>query len=297
MRKIPILIMAFNRPDHVVKAMEPIREYQPDRLYLACDGPRANKDGEFQLVAITQKAMQDIVKWPCEVKTLFQSKNLGCAYGPYTAISWFFEHEECGIIIEDDVIVGQDFFNLCEELLPRYINNDRIMEISAENHSGRDDINNTYVYSQFMLNWGWATWRRAWNKMDMTMSAVHRVSLTSLIKRLGIFRGLMMYRYFKSGYNNIDNLDAWDTRWYLSILDNNGLIICPGVNLAVNEGMNNGIHYHTGDVSPYAHLTIGNFKWPIVYNDNFTLDKKQYHYDNNDFLRIKLIGLRKKLGL
>lgn len=295
MRKVPVLILAFNRPEHVKNAMVPLRVYQPDRLYLACDGPRIDKCGENLLVDDTQKAMIDSVDWPCEVKTLFQRKNLGCAYGPYTAISWFLEHEEYGVIIEDDVIVGQDFFKLCEDLLPRYAKNEIIMEISAENHSGRSDINNTYVYSQFMLNWGWATWRRAWAKMDMTMSAVHRVSLTSLIKRLGLFRGLMMSLYFWYGYNNIDIFDAWDTRWYLSILDNNGLIICPGVNLAVNEGLNNGIHYHKGDVSPYAYLTISKLKWPIEYNDGFSLDKEQYKYDNKDFLRIRLLGLKKKL--
>ena len=34
----------------------------------------------------------DLVKqvdWDCEVKTLFQKKNLGCGIGPVTAINWF----------------------------------------------------------------------------------------------------------------------------------------------------------------------------------------------------------------
>ena len=295
MSKIPVLVIAFNRPWHIKKTMELIRAYRSDRLYLACDGARDDKDGESRLVEETRKTMMSMVNWPCKVQTLFQNKNLGCAYGPYTAITWFFEHEEYGIIIEDDVVVGLDFFKLCEDLLPRYAQNERIMEISAENHSGRTDISNTYIYSQFMLNWGWATWKRAWAKMDMTMSAVHRVSWMSLVKRLGLFRGLMMYRYFGSGYNNIENFDAWDTRWYLSILDVNGLIICPGVNLAVNEGMNNGVHYHKIDVNPYAHLTIGKLKWPIIYNDSFTIDKRQYHFDNKDFFRIRMLGLKKKI--
>lgn len=297
MSKIPVLVIAFNRPEHVKKAMEPICAYQPDRLYFACDGARDDKDEELRLVEDVRDAMLTMIDWPCETRTLFQRKNLGCAYGPYTAISWFFEHEEYGIIIEDDVIVGHDFFKLCEDLLFRYHDCDQIMEISARNHSLRSDINNSYVFSKYMQNWGWATWRRAWAKMDMTMSAVNRISLFTLIKELGFFRGTMMHYYFVKGLNEIEKLDAWDTRWYLSILDNDGLIISPGVNLAINIGIEEGTHYFSGDKDPYADLKIGKIEWPLVYNDSLEIDKKQKRYDSQDFFHVRMIGLRKKLRL
>ena len=130
MRKLPILVLAFNRADHVREAMKSIREYKPERLYLECDGARQNKTGEKDAVEETRQAMLDAVDWPCEVKTLFRDENLGCAQAVYGAISWFFKNEKWGVIIEDDVIVGQDFFRLCEDLLPRYENEERIMEIS-----------------------------------------------------------------------------------------------------------------------------------------------------------------------
>ena len=43
-KKIPVLVLAFNRADHVQQAMKAIAEYQPDRLYLECDGPRPYKE-------------------------------------------------------------------------------------------------------------------------------------------------------------------------------------------------------------------------------------------------------------
>ena len=104
--KVPVLVLAFNRADHVAKAMEAIREYRPERLYLECDGARKNKAGETEAVALTRKTMLDMVDWPCEVKTLFREKNLGCANAVYGDIKWFFEDEELGVIIEDDVVVG-----------------------------------------------------------------------------------------------------------------------------------------------------------------------------------------------
>ena len=45
MGKLPVLVLAFNRMDHVVEAMKAIREYRPDRIYLECDGARPNKKG------------------------------------------------------------------------------------------------------------------------------------------------------------------------------------------------------------------------------------------------------------
>ena len=295
MKKIPILVVAFNRADHVEKVMKSIREYKPERLYLECDGPRANKDGEKEAVMETQKMMLNSVDWPCDVKTLFREENLGCANAVYDAITWFFENEEYGIICEDDIILSKDFFRLCEFLLPRYAKEDRIMQIVSQNHSNRKDIMNTYVYSWREHCWGWASWARAWKKMDFSMSSVPSLKSSFMYKKLGFFEGWMKKKYYTSGYNHINSFNSWANRWALSILVNNGLVIVPGVNLSKNIGTNGGVHYENGDVDPYAHLQIGLFEWPLVYNDSFDIDNKQDRMDKKDFFRIRMIGLRKKI--
>ena len=68
------------------------------------------------------------VDWPCEVKTLFREKNLGCKLAVSSGIDWFFENEGMGIILEDDCFPSQSFFWFCEELLERY-KDDRIRDI------------------------------------------------------------------------------------------------------------------------------------------------------------------------
>lgn len=288
------MVLAFNRADHVTEAMKAIREYKPEKLYLECDGPREGKVSEQEAVEATQKAMLDAIDWPCEVKTLFREKNLGCARAVNDAITWFFQQEEYGIICEDDVILGQDFFKFCEYLLPRYANEEKVMEISAQNRSYRKDIKNTYVYVQCFHCWGWATWRRAWSKMDMSMSAVNKLSVFFLVKRLGLIRGIKMRQDFIRGYNHLDTFNSWATRWFLSILNYDGLVVLPGVNLAKNIGMDGGSHYENGDENPFANLTIGAIEWPLLYNDDYAIDKKQKKYENKDYLRIRIFGIRKK---
>jgi hypothetical protein len=57
------------------------------------------------------------INWDCEVKTLFQEDgNLGPKIAISSAISWFFEQEEMGIILEDDCLPDLSFFPYCEEL-------------------------------------------------------------------------------------------------------------------------------------------------------------------------------------
>lgn len=295
MSKVPILVLAFNRADHVREAMKAVRIYKPERLYLECDGPRLHKVGEKDAVEETRKAMLDAVDWPCEVKTLFRDNNLGCANAVYGAISWFFEYEKWGVIIEDDVIVGQDFFRLCEDLLPRYEHEEKIMEISAENHYPNPNDANKYFYTVDFKCWGWATWARAWKRMDMKMAKWPNQSIFKLIRVFGIFKGCMMHYYWSSIYKNIEKSTSWATRWAFAIFAEDGLCVIPGVNLAVNIGMDGGAHYNKDDVNPYSHLTINNMSFPLKYNNVLELDGKQQALSKKDFFRIRMIGLRKKL--
>jgi len=41
--KSPVFLLVFNRPEPTRQVFQAIREYRPTRLYLAADGPRAEK--------------------------------------------------------------------------------------------------------------------------------------------------------------------------------------------------------------------------------------------------------------
>ena len=66
-----------------------------------------------------------------QVRTLFRTNNLGCGEGPSTAITWFFENEPEGIIVEDDCLPSLSFFNYAEEMLER-CRNLKVMGVHAD---------------------------------------------------------------------------------------------------------------------------------------------------------------------
>ena len=112
----PVLLIGFNRPDFMAAQIAAVRAARPARLYVAVDGPRSDRPDEAEKCRAVRECVK-LVDWPCEVKTRFLEKNIGCKYGPATAIDWLFENEEMGIILEDDCYPAPGFFRFVTEML------------------------------------------------------------------------------------------------------------------------------------------------------------------------------------
>ena len=167
--KDPVLLLIFNRPKTTAVVFEKIRQLKPSRLYIAGDGPRQNNNDTENV----KKAREITTKidWPCDLKTLFRDSNIGCKKSVSQAITWFFEHETQGIILEDDCVPNLDFFYFCQNLLNHYVDNEEIFTITGnnfQNNNCRGDA--SYYFSKYNHCWGWATWKRAWQHYDGNIS-------------------------------------------------------------------------------------------------------------------------------
>ena len=295
--KVPVLFLIFKRKDEALKAFETIREYKPERLYIAADGPRANVKGEREYCEETRKAVLEAIDWDCKVQTLLRDKNLGCTQAVYGGISWFFEHERWGVINEDDVVISHDFFKLCEVLLPYYEENHEIMLISSRNHSGKYSVSDEYLFTRYANIWGWASWRRAWKLNPNHFDSWKDYPKTKLIKRFGLLQGLMTIYYYNQCADPKKKLESWDYTWSYIINSHEGICICPKVNLSSNVGIGvgGGTNYQDGDQDPYAHLKVGHIKWPLKMREHIEEDKEQLKADRKDFLRLRILGIKKKL--
>lgn len=295
-KKVPILFCIFKRME-ALEAFKPICQYKPERLYISADGPRDHVIGEKEDCEKVRQAILDQIDWPCEVKTLFREENLGCTGAIYSGISWFFDHEEYGVINEDDVVISLDFFKMCEQLLPLYIDEEKIWLISSRNHSGRYSESDEYAFVYYSNIWGWASWRRAWQKNDNTFKEWNTYKKSKLIKRFGLFQGLMTIRYYNSCSNPNKTLESWDYTWSYKININDGIVICPKVNLAINVGIGvaGSTNYSEDDQDLYAHLSVGKIKLPLKIKKEIVIDKQQLKDDERDFLRVRMIGLKKKI--
>lgn len=228
-QQTPILFIIFNRPDTTWEAFERIKKVQPQRLYIAADGPATEKD--ITLCHDARRILER-VDWDCAVKTLFQEQNLGGRDGMIKAITWFFDNEPEGIILEEGCLPSNDFWGFCSILLEKFRHDDRIGHITGSNRQrGLVRGNGSYYFSLLTHVGAWAGWRRVWKDYDPDLTTL------SSFKELGCIDHIPSYTPFKPIWlANLTNnyLNNWEYQYgYLNMI-NNRMSIIPNRNLVSN---------------------------------------------------------------
>ena len=261
---VPILVMAFNRPDRVRKLIEQLRICRPENIYFAVDGPRGDHPSDLDLVAETQSLAQEF-DWECEVNTYFQEVNLGCARGVTAGINWFFSQVSEGIILEDDVIPTESFFPFCAELLVKYREDQRVWCISGSNRLPSSELspNYSYRFSAIPQVWGWATWRDRWEKYSLDISnwRANGLSHHKLLKTVGYSPSA--FAFWSANFDLMARMavDTWDTQMVNAAMRNSALAVIPNANLVENIGWGTDAT-HTVELPPYIQ-PVGELKFPL----------------------------------
>lgn len=248
--KKAVLFLVYNRPDVTMQVFQVIGQAKPPRLYIASDGPKEGGGGLGEVENVEEvRKIARAVDWPCEVKTLFRDKNLGCKYAVSSAISWFFEQEEDGIILEDDCLPHLDFFYFCENLLNRYFSDERIFFIGGNNfQKGKLRENASYYFSKYTHIWGWATWRRTWKHYQVDINFWPKWKTSNAWTKCNSNK--IERRYWEDIFDRVylGKIDTWDYQLLASVWYKNGLAIIPNVNLVSNIGFGYNAT-HTKDIN------------------------------------------------
>ena len=267
---IPILFIIFNRADYAKKVFKEIKKIKPKKLYIAADGPRKNNEADLINCSKTREIINQIT-WECDIKTLFRKENLGCKISVSSAITWFFNNEPLGIILEDDCLPEQSFFWFCKELLEKYKNNKKVMMIGGTSYLfNKVKFKESYFFTNYFHIWGWATWKRAWRLYDINMKGWEDYKKSNTL--LKIYKDQNITKFIQSmcqdAYDNLIN--TWDIQWFFSCLKNEGYSIIPKFNLISNIGVT-GTHSDNQTTSHFFPTKPINLK-KIVHPQKIILD-------------------------
>jgi hypothetical protein len=277
----PILFLVFNRPEVTTSVFERIKKIKPKKLFISADGPRKNRENDAKLCNEVRSLFENI-DWDCQVYKKFESRNLGCKKGVSSAIDWFFEHVDEGIILEDDCMPDRSFFYFAENLLKKYRNDERIMTICGTNILGKWDRNNkSYFFSFYGSVWGWATWKRAWNKFDFNMT-----SWTDYNARLAVKNSLASSLQYFFRKKLLDatyrgKIDSWAYGWNFARLVNSGLAIVPSKNLVKNLGFGKLATHSLSSKNYYSGIKLYRMdlplKHPVIVGPDREFDRKSFN--------------------
>lgn len=289
--KVPVLLVFFNRKEVVLKSFEAIRNYRPTQLFLACDGARDSKLGEDAVVEDIRQTILNAIDWECEIKTLFHPHNLGCALGVYTAINWFFDNVERGVVLEDDCVVQNTFFLFMEELLERYKDDERIGTVDGANYIKSINIPHSYCFSRYKSTNGWGTWRRAWKNMDMDMIWRNTPYNSSIIANMGYRSKDIRYWNYRLKVIDKKQASAWDWQWYFTLAAYNQLSVFPKYSLVTNIGFGEGATHTTEKEIPLAYIADKEIEFPLQH-PKYIVPYDEFDaafYKNNDTLFYKIM--------
>ncbi len=292
----PVAMIIFNRPETTQKVFEAVRQARPSKLFLIADAPRPNRLDDQEKCAAT-RAIVEQVDWPCEVYKNYAESNLGCGLRPATGIDWVFQNTEEAIILEDDCLPDPTFFQYCDELLAYYRHEPRIMTVCGLNvQFGRRRTQDSYYFSHFNHCWGWASWRRAWQKFD------YKMHLWPEVRDGGWLMDLLGDEYAVKVWTDAfdvtyaDKLNGcWDFQWIFAMWMHGGLATLPNVNLIANIGIGkNAGGTHTIEDSEYSSMTTEAMDFPLKHPRFVIRDRRADDFTQNTYFDYKP-GFTKKV--
>jgi hypothetical protein len=187
------------------------------------------------------------------------------------------------IILEDDCVPHLSFFSFCQTMLERYKSNPSVMHIAGtrwndEFYTGQTD----YFFSSIGHVWGWATWKRAWEKYDFHMKDWNNYLAKDTTEKL--FNDRRISKYWNGAFEYVylqSKKHTWDYQWQYCLFNNNGLSVIPSVNLISNIGLN-GVHAsdeHSPNLLKETFNWINQERHPLSITRNADYDK--YHMLNH----------------
>jgi hypothetical protein len=276
--EVPILLMAFIRPDLVKRAMERLSKFAPPILYVMGDGPRS--ESEASLCEQSRKIAMNPT-WECEVIPILNDDNQGVVASFVKGMNKMFSEHEFGIYLEDDIILSDSFYDFALEILLTYRNDTRIGHVNSTNfipHYDPKDYQGSYFFSEYAFEWGFATWKRMWDLYDVDMLDWRDMNQKKMLGDhcFNSRERKSLKRMFDLHCDNPRPL-AWGYQWLFSCLHNKALAVTPKVNMSLNVGFNRNDSTNTSGENPVAN-PIASCRFPLIHPSKICRDVE---YDGN----------------
>lgn len=290
---VPVALIVFKRVGLAEKMLKCLEEIKPEQLFVISDGAREQVPGEKEQVERV-RALFDQVSWPCQIHRNYAEKNMGCDARVPSGIDWVFEQVEQAVILEDDCIPARDFFAFAEGMLEKYRDDPKVMMIAGSNYMQNYEIRDCCCFSARVYTWGWATWKRAWDRYCGDESAWKEIQEDGTFARTYPPR---IRHFVKKELNHYygQKKCPWDYLWWVSCMKHQGLCAVPKVNLISNEGFGEDAT-HTQDPGTYDGRTYA-LELPLKYPDQVERDRRIDKYDweiNRPWLPVRILHRLKR---
>ena len=248
-RKAPLLVFSYNRADKLRKLLTNINEldeaHETD-LFIFADGPKDEMD--LDAVRDNRQVAEEFKEYS-NFKSLqiYESeKNCGLSVSIRNGVSKVIKQYGRVIVLEDDLLVAQDFLKYMNAALDYYEEDRKIWQISGFSLPLKELSNyDKDVYAlKRNCSWGWATWADRWDTIDWSVSSYRSFSVNPFRRQA----------FARAGGQDLPKMldmqmrgeiNSWAIVHCYEGFRRNGLTVYPKESRVINDGMDgSGEHFN-----------------------------------------------------
>lgn len=238
MEMTPVVIFAFNRLESLKSTISSLlanREAAESPLFVFVDGAREDHEGELEKVRAVQQYVLSITGFK-SVSHRFSDVNRGLAKSIISGTTEIINRSGKVIVIEDDLYLSQSFLRYMNEMLDRFEDDDRVMQVSG--YGARLTRPCDYTWDVYLNerahSWTWGTWKDRWETVDWEVKDFPQLQASRKQQRAFCRRGSDLYGMLK-GYMEGKN-NSWYIRFNYSMYKQHRYSVCPVRSLVRNDG-------------------------------------------------------------
>ena len=231
----PIIIFTYNRPHHtrkMLQALENAELAQDSDVFIFSDG--AKNANAIEHVNRVRAIIAE--PWNFKKITIIErERNVGLAQNVISGVSEIIKQYGKVIVLEDDLEISKVGLRYFNDALDTYEQEEKVMEISGYMYpvKAADKLPETFFF-RVANSWGWATWKRAWDKYNIDIDQLIADFDKDKIKRFSIDHTENFWKQvqeYKAG-----KINSWAIRWYLTLFNHDGLALYPRQSMIQNMG-------------------------------------------------------------
>ncbi len=234
MEYAPILLLAYNRPQHMAETLRTLAANElaaESQLFVYSDAPRTADDAAA--VDTVRRQLAEVTGF-LHVTVVERNENKGLARNVIDGVTALTERFGRVIVVEDDLVLAPHFLRFMNDALETYKDEPRVGHIQACDFTQDASLPDTFLI-RWTGSWGWATWQRAWKMFNPNGRDLLRQLEERRLCREFDFSG--KYGYTRMLRRQIAGLnDSWAIRWNATLFLADMLSLNVGRSLVRNTG-------------------------------------------------------------
>ncbi len=284
----PVCIFLFNKYhliDRFLRSIKRCNNFKKHKIFIFSDS--FSKLEDKNKVIFIRKKISEFKKLNKNVQIIFRNKNFGLKKNIISGVNEIINKYKRTIVIEDDLLLAEDFLDYMNLNLNYYKNKKAVFSISgySPNFHKTNKYQNFFSYTP--SSWGWATWLNRWRKFK----PVYKLDGSKLKKVKRKFQLTNYDNYISFKDINIKKRDLWSANFTYASLINKSLNSFPIKSRVSNIGFDGS---GQGGISKrFSHKLTNNNLNKICLNSEIKINKKldqkllSHFKKNNFFILIK----------